>query len=51
MDVHEEDGEKCYNDEDDLSAGCKTCDVKLPQVPDDDGHVAVEGSADEHEDS
>ena len=51
MDVNKEDGDESDEDEDDLSAGCKTCDVKLLQVPDDDGHVAVEGSADEHEDS
>ena len=51
MNVNEEDGDESYDDEDDLSAGCETGDVKFLQVPDDDGHVAVEGGADEHEDS
>ena len=51
LNVHKEDGDESYDDEDDLSAGCKTGDVKLLQVPDDDGHVAVEGSTGEHEDS
>ena len=51
LDVNKEDGDESYDDEDDLPAGCETCNVKLPQVPDDDGHVAVEGGADEHEDS
>ena len=51
MDVNKEDGDESYDYEDDLPAGCKTRNVKLPQVPDDDGHVAVEGCADQHEDS
>ena len=51
MDVNQEDGDESDYDEDDLPAGCKAGNVNLPQVPDDDGHVAVDGGADEYDDS
>ena len=49
--VHQEYGDEGDDGEYDFSAGCKTGDGNLPEVPDDNGHVAVEGSANEHEDS
>ena len=48
--VDNEDCEEGYDDEDDLPAGGEAGHVKLAEIPDDDGHVAVESGADQDQD-
>ena len=47
--INNEDDEEGHDDEDDLPARGKASHVKLPQISEDDCHVAVESRAEEHQ--